>query len=66
MSDQLITRFIGDAKEALAQIAADSMHIPVSDPFGHGVQCGKYQGVEFALDILNDILRDNLEKERDR
>ena len=42
MSDQLITRFIGEAKAALAEIAQDSMMFPKSKKFEHGVQCGKY------------------------
>jgi hypothetical protein len=64
MTDRLLARFTGEAKEALAQTAADSMKFPKSDPFEHGVQCGRYQGIQFALDILEDILRDNLEKEK--
>ena len=64
MSDQLITRFIGEAKAALAQIAEDSMSFPKSDPFGHGEQCGRYQGLKLALEIMEDVLRDNYEKEK--
>ena len=36
---------------------------PKADPFEHGVQAGKYQGVQLALDIIENILRDENEKE---
>lgn len=64
IADQLTSRFIGEAKQALAEIAEDAMLFPKSEPFGHGEQVGKYQGLKFALEILEDLMRDNLEKER--
>lgn len=63
MSEKTITRFIGEAKDSLNQIANDSMKYPKADPFEHGIQAGKYQGLLFALEILEDILRDNFDKE---
>ena len=58
-----ITQFITEAKKALSQLAEDSMMYPKADPFEHGCQCGKYQGLDFALEILESILRDDQEKE---
>lgn len=63
MSDQTISVFIGEAKKALAGMAEGAMQFPKADPFEHGVQCGRHQGVQFALDILDNILRDKFEKE---
>lgn len=64
MSDKLITRFVSEARQALTQIAIDSMMFPKADPFSHGEQVGKYQGLNFALELLEDILCDDREKER--
>lgn len=64
MSDKLISRFIGEAKQALAQIAADSMQFPKADPFGHGEQVGRWQGLNLALELLEDVLREDTEKEK--
>ena len=63
MSDNIVSRFIGDAKTALAQIAEDSMMLGQPGEFEHGRACGKYQGLKFALEILEDLLRDVNEKE---
>ena len=59
-----ITTFIGEVKRNLAEMAEGAMQFPKADPFEHGVQCGRHQGVQLALDILDNILRDNLEKEK--
>lgn len=64
MSDNTIQRFIGEVKETLAATATDSMLFPKPEPFGHGVQCGNYQGLQRALDILDNILRGDEEKEK--
>lgn len=64
MSAPIVTQFMVEAKQALAKMAEESMRYPKSDPFEHGVQCGKWQGVEFALGMLDDILRDKHEEER--
>jgi hypothetical protein len=64
MSDKLIPQFIGEVKVALAEIAQDSMQFPKRDPFEHGTQCGRYQGLNLALEILESVVREDIEKEK--
>ena len=56
-------KLISDLKFAQEEIATAGMMRPKADPFEHGVQAGKYQGVQLALDIIENILRDENEKE---
>ena len=63
MSDQVIQRFIGEVKQTLSQHAEDSMEFPKAEPFEHGLQVGKYQGIQYALNILEVIMRDDRFKE---
>jgi len=37
---------------------------PKSDPFEHGVQTGRYQGLQLALETLESLLRDDLKEEQ--
>ena len=60
----MIGRLISELKRAQEEIATAGMMFPKSDPFEHGVQAGKYQGVQLALDIIENLLRDDLEKEK--
>lgn len=62
--DPIVGRFIGEVKKTLAETAEDSMMYPKGDPFEHGVQVGKYQGLKFSLDILESILRDLNDEEK--
>lgn len=64
--DPIVGRFIGEVKKTLAENAEDSMMYPAGDPFLHGVQVGKYQGLRLSLDILESIMRDINEEERNR
>lgn len=64
MSDQVVQRFIKEVKEASGEIAEGAMLRPAPGPLEMGVVCGKYQGLQFALEILDAILRDNVEKEK--
>lgn len=63
MSQSPEVHFMVEARKALTEMAEDSMMFPKPDPFEHGVQVGKYQGVRFALELLESILRDDAEKE---
>ena len=56
-------KLISGLKFAQEEIATAGMMFPKSDPFEHGVQAGKYQGVQLALDIIENLLRDENEKE---
>jgi hypothetical protein len=64
MTDRAIAEFVKEAKEALVEIAEGAMQFPRSEPFLHGVEVGKYQGLRFALGILENILSDVKEKEK--
>lgn len=64
MNDSIVGRYITEVKDALTEMATDSMKFPKADPFEHGVQCGRHQGLEFALEILEDVMRDNYEKDK--
>lgn len=60
----MIGRLISELKRAQEEIATAGMMRPKADPFEHGVQAGKYQGVQLALDIIENLLRDENEKEK--
>lgn len=64
VADQVVVKFIGAAKLELQHLSETAMLFPKPDPFEHGVQVGKYQGVQSALDLLDNILRDSNEKEQ--
>jgi len=49
--------------EELVSQAENGMLYPKADPFDHGVQAGRYQGVKQALDILDKIDLDQEEAE---
>lgn len=57
-------KLISGLKFAQEEIATAGMMRPKADPFEHGVQAGKYQGVQLALDIIENLLRDENEKEK--
>ncbi len=63
MSDPVIVKFIVEGRKSLSELAEDAMMYPKSDPFEHGVQTGKYQGIRFALELLESILRETADKE---
>lgn len=63
MSTQLIAQLIGLIKKEKEGMAEAAMLFPKPLPFEHGMQAGKYQGLERALEILESLLRDDLEKE---
>lgn len=59
----MISRLISELKKSQEEIATGAMKHPTPDPFEHGVQVGKYQGILIALDTLDFLLRDEQEKE---
>lgn len=63
MSDKLVGRFVSELKLKQEELAHAAMQFPKSDAFEHGVQVGVYRGLDFALDLLNGILSDNLKEE---
>ena len=60
----MIGKLITELKAKQADLAEAAMMFPKSDPFEHGCQCGRYQGIQLALDAIDSILRDEIEKER--
>lgn len=64
LSDATTMRFIGEVKKTLDQTAKESMLFPKSDTFERGVQCGKYMGLAYALEILENVIRADDEKEK--
>ena len=60
----IIQRLMGAIHDQQTSIAEAGMLRPETEVLRYGVQAGKYQGLQMALDILSDILSDNDEKER--
>jgi len=64
VNQNLVTKFIGHIKDQQLSVAEASMMRPKSDPFEHGVQAGRYQGLQLALETLESLLRDDLKEEQ--
>lgn len=58
MSDRLLNKFIGEVVRAKAEHAEGAMQFPKQDLFGYGFQCGAYQGLTLALEILEAIIQE--------
>ena len=63
MSERLIVRFISEVKNTSTQHAEDAMIYPKVEAFERGLQVGKYQGLQHALQILESIMCADQEKE---
>lgn len=61
---QIVARLIGAIKDEQSRIAEAGMLTPQRELFTMGEQAGRYQGLQQAQDILQDILSDNLEMEK--
>jgi hypothetical protein len=57
MADVYAT-FVAKVREKMAEVATASCERPKSEPFDHGQQVGKYQGLQEAVEIFQDIIRD--------
>jgi len=64
VNQNLVSKFIALLKDQQAAIAESAMLRPKSDPFEHGVQSGRYQGIQLALETLESLLRDDLKEEQ--
>lgn len=64
MNQNLVSKFIAVIKDQQLGVAEASMMRPKSDPFEHGVQAGRYQGLQLALETLESLLRDDLNAEK--
>lgn len=56
---QLIHRI----KEEQAKFARASVEFPPKDPLGQGVLAGKWQGLELAIQLVNEVLSEAEEKD---
>ena len=64
MNQNLVSKFIAAIKDQQRDVAESAMLRPKSDPFEHGVQTGRYQGLQLALETLESLLRDDLKEEQ--
>ena len=60
----LLNRLVAEIKAEQNDLAKSSMLFPKPDPHSNGVQAGKYQGLERALEILDNIISADDEQER--
>lgn len=63
MSPELY-KFIGEVQKKLVDDAESAMVYPKQEPFEHGVQVGRWQGLREALLIVDGILRDVDDQEK--
>lgn len=61
MSDPILT-IISKLKTAQMEIAVNNCLWPKPAEWMH-TEAGKYQGVQLALDIIDNVLRDNISEE---
>ena len=61
----LLHKVVSKLEETQLELARTSMQFPKAEPFDHGVQVGKYQGLQLALELIDNILRDDNKKEQD-
>lgn len=59
----MIGQLISELKKAQEEIASAAMLRPKADLLDCGIQAGKYQGVQLALDTIENLLREENEKE---
>jgi hypothetical protein len=52
-----LRELITQERETLAELAAENMRLPKTDPFEHGVQVGRWQGVETFLNRIEEMLK---------
>lgn len=62
--DPFLAQFIGVLKDKLNDLAHGAMDVPCKDPFEHGVFVGTYRGVQEALQLLENTIEEEDEKER--
>lgn len=62
--NKLISQFISEVRQRMMDHAEGSMLRPKHDLFELGESSGVYQGLNISLQILDSILSDDLEKEK--
>ena len=63
-TNQLLAQIIGSIKEQQTVIAESAVLRPSSSKLMTGLAAGKYQGLQLALDVIDNVLRDDFEKEQ--
>lgn len=63
MTQHLISKLVGELKNQQASLAESCMLRPRENSLDYGVMAGRYQGIQNALDTLDDIMRDHNEQE---
>lgn len=64
MSDNTTVKFISAMKHRQEEIAESAMLCPNDETYK--TQAGIYQGLQYALDTLESIMRDTFEEEKSK
>lgn len=62
MAQNFIAKFVAELKAQQDEIAKSVVLNPRDEPLAYGVLAGRYQGIQNALDTLDNILRDDTEE----
>ena len=62
MAQNFIAKFVAELKAQQDEIAKSVVLNPRDETLDYGVLAGRYQGIQNALDTLDNILRDDNEE----
>lgn len=62
MAQNFIAKFVAELKAQQDEIAKSVVLNPRGETLVYGVLAGRYQGIQNALDTLDNILRDDTEE----
>ena len=62
MAQNFIAKFVAELKAQQDEIAKSVVLNPRGEALAYGVLAGRYQGIQNALDTLDNILRDDTEE----
>ena len=62
MAQNFIAKFVAELKAQQDEIAKSVVLNPRDEALSYGVLAGRYQGIQNALDTLDNILRDDNEE----
>lgn len=62
MAQNFIAKFVAELKAQQDEIAKSVVLNPRDETLAYGVLAGRYQGIQNALDTLDNILRDDTEE----
>ena len=58
IQERVVTKWVAEVKSELDRMAHDGMNYAKGDPFEHGVSVGHYQGLNRAIQILEEVIKD--------